>query len=205
MKEDILEQLVDDYLNHLGYFTIHNVKYRPGRQTPSDIDVIGYSPTAKRSRRVLVVNCKSWQSGFDVGAWENAISGQLTTPRNRSCEKFRELAYPTWSQALGDAVDAVGASKSFVHVTAVTRAFNCQNSDWSASFKAKVGNDFAAQGYSVQAEILTVDQMLNDLYAAMGTTLASSQVGRLIQVIKASGWTPPLLPKKNQKAQKSNV
>lgn len=29
MKEDILEQIVDEYLLHKGYFTLHNIKYRP--------------------------------------------------------------------------------------------------------------------------------------------------------------------------------
>lgn len=29
MKEDILEQMVDEYLQHKGYFTRHNIKFRP--------------------------------------------------------------------------------------------------------------------------------------------------------------------------------
>ena len=29
MKEDILEQLVDDYLQTEGYFTRHNLKFKP--------------------------------------------------------------------------------------------------------------------------------------------------------------------------------
>lgn len=29
MKEDILEQLVDDYLKFNGFFTAHNVKFQP--------------------------------------------------------------------------------------------------------------------------------------------------------------------------------
>lgn len=51
MKEDILEQMVDEYLQHKGYFTRHNIKFRPAgdhaeydtRQDAvhSDIDVIG--------------------------------------------------------------------------------------------------------------------------------------------------------------------
>jgi hypothetical protein len=31
MKEDILEQLVDDYLRFKGFFTMHNVKFQPHR------------------------------------------------------------------------------------------------------------------------------------------------------------------------------
>ena len=29
MKEDILEKMVDEYLQHKGYFTRHNIKFRP--------------------------------------------------------------------------------------------------------------------------------------------------------------------------------
>ena len=41
-KEDILEQIVEEYLTHKGYFVRHNVKYRPKtfNQTQSDIDVL---------------------------------------------------------------------------------------------------------------------------------------------------------------------
>jgi hypothetical protein len=54
VKEDILEQLVDDYLQSQGYFTRRNIKYRPQsdladfdkRLDPnhSDIEVIGIHP-----------------------------------------------------------------------------------------------------------------------------------------------------------------
>ena len=29
MKEDVLEQIVDDYLQMQGYFTTHNVRFNP--------------------------------------------------------------------------------------------------------------------------------------------------------------------------------
>jgi hypothetical protein len=29
MKEDVLEQIVDDYLQFKGYFTTHNVRFKP--------------------------------------------------------------------------------------------------------------------------------------------------------------------------------
>ena len=34
MKEDVLEQIVDDYLQHLGYFTQHNIRFRPRKDHP---------------------------------------------------------------------------------------------------------------------------------------------------------------------------
>lgn len=33
-KEDILEQLVEEYLLHQGYFVRHNVKFLPRRDHP---------------------------------------------------------------------------------------------------------------------------------------------------------------------------
>jgi hypothetical protein len=38
MKEDILEQLVDDYLQHKGYFTRHNIKFKPSKDS-IDFDI----------------------------------------------------------------------------------------------------------------------------------------------------------------------
>ena len=77
-KEDILEQLVEEYLLHDGYFVRHNVKFLPRRDHPnfvsnqdsnhSDIDVIGFHPTRSGPERVKVVSCKSWQGGFDASA-----------------------------------------------------------------------------------------------------------------------------------------
>jgi hypothetical protein len=54
MKEDILEQLVDEHLQIEGYFTRHNIKFRPDKEhsqfeskqdsNHSDIDVIEINP-----------------------------------------------------------------------------------------------------------------------------------------------------------------
>src|SRR4051794_6055007 len=34
MKEDVLEQVVEDYLQLCGYFTRHNLRFKPGRDAP---------------------------------------------------------------------------------------------------------------------------------------------------------------------------
>lgn len=75
MKEDILEQVVGDYLKFKGYFTTHNVRFRPRENHPeyvasedsvrSDVDVVGYHPRRTGVNRVVVVNCKAWQAGFE--------------------------------------------------------------------------------------------------------------------------------------------
>src|SRR5271169_4805855 len=53
-KEDILEQLVEEYVTHKGYFVRHNIKYLPRKDHPafisnqdsnhSDIDVLAINP-----------------------------------------------------------------------------------------------------------------------------------------------------------------
>ena len=65
MKEDVLEQIVDDYLQMQGYFTTHNVRFDPPKDehyvskddsVPSDIDVVGLHPRRTGVDRVLVVS-----------------------------------------------------------------------------------------------------------------------------------------------------
>lgn len=62
MKEDVLEQIVDDYLQMQGYFTTHNVRFNPPRDqyyvsqtdsVPSDIDVVGLHPRLTGTERVI--------------------------------------------------------------------------------------------------------------------------------------------------------
>ncbi len=75
-KEDILEQIVEEYLLHMGYFVRHNLKFRPQKgdrgfnsrqhSNHSDIDVIGIHPLKTGIERVVVVSCKSWQQGFNL-------------------------------------------------------------------------------------------------------------------------------------------
>src|SRR5438309_993235 len=85
MKEDILEQLVDDYLQSQGYFTRHNLKFRPRNDhtdfvsnqdsNHSDIDVLGYHPLRSGPSRVMAVSCKSWQVGFNVQTRLTCLEG----------------------------------------------------------------------------------------------------------------------------------
>ena len=78
MKEDVLEQVVEDYLQLCGYITRDNLRFRPQPthhdsvpdqdSVPSEVDVIGYKLQARGCERVWMVPCKSWQPGFDADA-----------------------------------------------------------------------------------------------------------------------------------------
>jgi hypothetical protein len=193
MKEDILEQLVDDYLKFNGFFTVHNVKFQPAATDPdyikrddcvaSDVDVIGLHPKREGVERIWVVSCKSWQEGFNPTDRIDAIEGNRKREGRDAWRGFRELAKPKWGNALVSEVEKLTGSTRFTYVTAVTKLIGSAIG-WQECelFKNNLrGNPI---------KILTLQEMLSDLYEKTKTTLASSEVGRLLQVIKASGWKP---------------
>jgi hypothetical protein len=51
MKEDVLEQVVDDYLKFNGYFTTHNVAFRPCPERNDYVATQGLGPVRRRRRR----------------------------------------------------------------------------------------------------------------------------------------------------------
>jgi hypothetical protein len=65
-KEDILEQLVEEFLIHRGYFVRHNVKFLPRKDHPdfisnldsnhSDIDVLAFNPLLQGADRIWAVS-----------------------------------------------------------------------------------------------------------------------------------------------------
>lgn len=193
MKEDILEQLVDDYLKFSGFFTVHNVKFQPAKTDPeyvkrddcvaSDIDVVGFHPMRKGTDRVWVVSCKSWQIGFDPKERIVSIEGNKVISGRQAWQGFRELVKRKWADGLIAEVERLTGSKQFTYVTAVTR-LRGDASIWEhyQPFQDNLrGNPI---------KILTLQGMLSNLYSKTNTTVASSEVGRLLQVIKASGWKP---------------
>ncbi len=193
MKEDILEQLVDDYLKFCGFFTIHNVKFQPDKNSAdflqkddsvaSDIDVVGFHPMRQGVDRIWVVSCKSWQAGFDPKKRIELIEMNKRISGRFAWQSFRELAKKKWADALIAEIQQLTGSEKFTYVTAVTR-LRGDESTWReyAPFQANLrGNPI---------RILTLKDILNELYGKTTTTVASSEVGRLLQVIKASGWKP---------------
>jgi TolA-binding protein len=103
-KEDILEQLVEEYLLHDGYFVQHNIKFRPNEghadyvkkldSNHSDIDVVGVHPLRTGDDRVVAVSCKSWQGGFNPAAELDAIAQNKIVAGRERWKPFRELVSP---------------------------------------------------------------------------------------------------------------
>jgi hypothetical protein len=131
MKEDILEQLVDDYLKASGFFTIHNVKFKPlptdceyvasDDCVASDIDVLGFHPKRRGPSRVWVVSCKSWQLGFNPQEKITAIEQNKTVSGRKAWQGFRELTKRKWAEGLMSEVERLTDSTQFTYVTAVTK------------------------------------------------------------------------------------
>jgi hypothetical protein len=131
MKEDVLEQIVDDYLNFKGYFTTHNVPFHPERthpdydlkqdSVPSDIDVLGIHPKKRGPDRVIVVTCKSWQGGFHSERLLEQLRGERKNPKREIWRLFRELWIPKWSEAFRREIKRRTGAEKFAYKIAVTR------------------------------------------------------------------------------------
>jgi hypothetical protein len=191
MKEDILEQIVEDYLHALGYLTMANVKFRPSSgvdgydskqdSVHSDVDAVGINPNLEDPQRVVVVSCKSWQTGFDPEAEIRAIKGNKIVSGRERWRAYRELANPKWSTALQDTIYRLTGSRSFTYWTAVTHMIAGRNSKvWTECEEFK-------KNLTPHLRVVTLQEMILKLSGTLTTTPATSQLGRLLQVMKASG------------------
>ena len=189
-KEDILEQIVEEYLVHKGYFVQHNLKFLPRKDHPefvsnqdsnhSDIDVIGYHPTLKGDRKVLAVSCKSWQSGFNPASEIDAIEKDKVRRGRKAWQAFRELTVPKWSEAFLKAVhDATGTDR-FTYILAVAK-LNGDKATWESyqPFRDALGGN--------PVTILTFREMVAEIVDELTTTLAATEVGRMLQMFQAAG------------------
>jgi hypothetical protein len=194
MKEDVLEQVVDDYLKFRGYFTIHNVGFRPRSDHPqyvaaedsvrSDVDVVGYHPGKQGVDRVIVVSCKAWQTGFDATAKLAELRGEKKNPKRATWRHFRELWVPKWSEAFRLTIRDLTGQDAFSYRIAVTHLKGNPEA-WA--------NDptIAANLSGCSIGFLPLDTMWAAMLAELTTTPAASQIGRLAQLLKAAGLTAP--------------
>ncbi len=193
-KEDILEQIVEEYLVHKGYFVQHNIKFRPSKNHPnfdtqqdsnhSDIDVIGFNPLGEGEHKVMAVSCKSWQAGFNPASQINAIQEDKVLDGRQAWKAFRELTVPKWSEAFLKAVKDATGEDQFTYVTAVTLCKG-EKSIWEnhLPFRDALGGN--------PVMIMTFSEMVAEIQAELTTTLAATEVGRMLQLFSAAGMAPP--------------
>jgi hypothetical protein len=194
MKEDVLEQIVDDYLKFRGYFTIHNVSFRPRKEhpeyvaaqdsVPSDVDVVGYHPRKLGTERVVVVSCKAWQAGFDASAKLLELRGEKANPKRATWRHFRELWIPKWSEAFRTTIEELTGERDFSYRIAVTR-LRGDAAAWSRNETISMNLAGCSIGF------LTLEEMWASMLSELTTTPASSEIGRLAQLLKAAGLTAP--------------
>jgi hypothetical protein len=190
VKEDVLEQIVDDYLNFNGYFTTHNIPFGPDREheeyeakldaVPSDIDVIGVDPRRRGTSRVIVVTCKSWQGGFHADRLLAQLRGELKNPKRETWHLFRELWVPKWSQAFRQEVENRTGARRFVYRIAVTRLIGNAD-DWSSDEQIRDNLPGCPFGF------IEMEEMWKTVLDGVTERPAPSEIGRLAQLLKASG------------------
>lgn len=193
MKEDILEQLVDEYLMHRGYFTMHNVKFKPAKDhadyvrekdaVASDIDVLAIHPLVTGPNRVIAVSCKSWQDGFDPGYSLGCIESDKKLGGRAAWLSFRELCSDKWADGFMQTVETMTGSRSFTYWTAVTKLKN-------AASKAHWENrpEFRARLDGNPIKVVSFAEMLDEVWGTLSKTVAATELGRTLQLMKASRW-----------------
>lgn len=181
MTNDILEQAAEDYFRSLGYFTQHNVKYRLDKGVHSDIDLLALHPHRSGTARVVVVSCKSWQGGLDIAAKIKFLEKdiKLCTPRElKEKSLFREFSSATWAQALTKKVLEITNQDTFEFYTIVT-VYRGEKQTWEnmKTFKENLPNS--------KLKLISLREMIEQLWPNITTTPEHSELTRLLQLIKA--------------------
>jgi hypothetical protein len=199
MKEDVLEQIVDDYLQAQGYFTRHNVKFRPDagdagyasreHAVHSDIDVVAVNPLLEGPDRVRVVSCKAWQAGFAATLLLKRLRGEAPDGKRSTWRHMRELWDPVWVTAFRRKVFEVTGSHEFHYSFAVTLTKG-DTGPWAT--EPRIQENLANNPFS----FLTLEEMWRPMLGELTHTPEGSEIGRLIQLLKAAGLTtvPPATP-----------
>lgn len=192
-KEDILEQIVEEYLIHKGYFVQRNIKYRPEQSDPdyiakkdsvrSDIDVLAFHPRKAGAERVLAFNIKSYQSGFDFRSVIAQIEAQGEINGRSAHLSYREFCIPKWSRAFVKAIQERTGETKFTHVLAVTFPKN-DPMLWTTNAR------FRKSLPGVRLEVMHLREMIEEIEPTLTTTPAATDIGRTLQLFRAAGLRP---------------
>lgn len=214
MKEDILEQIAEDfYSKNVGYFTKHNIKYRPSKEEStyiakydsvhSDIDLIIID--AHKRNKIITVSCKSWQGGFNISKFKNTLENALNNQPTKTTGKrddwcaFRELCIHRWTNSflkilrneLSD-VDAQEIEIELEYVilcTKITRGSLKDKSDFENSEAIK--KYFKQKKVNLKLKIITIDKMIAEILKIMNKKdtpyVENTHLSRTLQLMIASG------------------
>lgn len=209
MKEDILEQLIEDwYVTNPGWFVKHNVKYRPSNShfefnskkdsVNSDIDIIAYSALKRRPNNVHVISCKSWQGGLNIKnlcsvleneAEYNAVERDKFQKRE-DWKKFRELVSDKWIESFINTIEKETGQRDFTYKIAVTKIIGDESFIKYFSDMEIIKKRFKKYSSNIILEIIdlrtiiiqTIDRLNNKETPAVEMT----DIGRLLQLLNAA-------------------
>lgn len=195
MTNDVLEQLVEDYLRSEGYFTQHNVKFRPNQDkiernnrnqfsVHSDIDVVAIHPKKIGLDKVIVVSCKSWQGGLNLKSLDKMNNlYERQDYKSREIKIFKDLFHPIWTEALIDKVFQLTGRRTFIFYLALTRYIGKKKDVvmWEDNYVFKKNLP------GCMVKIIDFKHMLEGVNDLIGLTPEHGELGRTLQLIKASG------------------
>lgn len=196
MAEDILEQLVEDYLRLNGYLTMANVRFGPRKgepgyaplshNQPSDIDVLALNPNKRGPSKVLAVSCKAMQGGFSPNRWLDASKRNQYYNGKRAPNAWKhmhELWDVAWNQAHRTRVKDLTGQSHYTYILAVTRL------DKGGSPDMKVLEDDPQVGKLVRGvslRFLPLSEIWNHVSERVTTQVEPSALGRLSQILRAA-------------------
>jgi len=209
MKEDILEQLIEDYyVSREGWFVKHNVKFRPDKNhkdydskqdsVHSDIDILALNRLEKGVDMVHVITCKSWQNGFGVKHWKDRLESEATyndfnsgkRQKREGWKYFRELVSDKWMDSFLDILNTETGQKDFTYVIAVTKLKSKDNKKELFENSEIIKNRFLAKGSKVKIVILTLETIIEEINERIKNKITitpeSTSIGRVLQLLYAA-------------------
>jgi len=213
MKEDILEQLVEDYyVSKPGWFVKHNIKFRPLKDHPaynskkdsvnSDIDIIAIDGRLKDDKndldRVHVVSCKSWQGGFRIKEWLNVLESEASYNKKKpdSFQKkepwklFRELISDKWIDSFLRILMQETGQTDFTYIIAVTKINGSEKEKERLENSEIIKKRFKKKKSNIKIRILTLESIIDHIKKRIEDketpVIESTDVGRIMQLFYAA-------------------
>jgi hypothetical protein len=209
VKEDILEQVIEDWLvSQAGWFVKHNVKFRPDHNHPdyrpkqdsvhSDIDILAINSLREGIDRVAVFSCKSWQSGFRPENWRVVLEAE---PQYNSSEKagfkkredwkhFREIASDKWIKAFVEKIELETGQRDFTYFIAVTTVVGDEVSVRRLEQSEVIRERLLRNGAKANLRVITLHEILGESLARLETkktpVLEATDFGRFLQLVHAA-------------------
>lgn len=140
----------------------------------------GHHPTLTGDSKIVAVSCKSWQSGFNLASAIAASEKDKLRRGRKAWQTFRELTVQKWSEAFTRAIhDATGTDR-FTYILAIAK-LSGDNAMWESyeAFSDALGGN--------PLTILTFPKMVTEIQSELTTTLAATEVGRMLQLFHTAG------------------